>query len=189
MRTFRKSSMPNASPARVARDRIAAAARRTAQALAIFVAMGVLFGNEAATARPSPINRIVTQTGPAHSSRHDRRPASPAQAIERISSEPFGLPTVEALEGPLVTRWRGVEREIRRDELLLARCATDRSCGSAPALRLMDIVDAARRREGRSREARQSRLRHRCARKSSRSSTLRDYRTERRWKWQPHPTT
>jgi len=151
MRTFRKSSMPNASPARVARDRIAAAARRTAQALAVFVVTGVLFGNEAATARPSPINRIVTQTGPAHSSRHDRRPASPAQAIERISSEPFGLPTVEALEGPLVTRWRGVEREIRRDELLLARCATDRSCGSAPALRLMDIVDAARRREGRSR--------------------------------------
>src|SRR5438034_1197693 len=99
--------------------------------------------SRAASARPSPINRIVTQTGPAHSSRHDRRPASPAQAIERISSEPFGLPTVEALEGPLVTRWRGVEREIRRDELLLARCATDRSCGSAPALRLMDIVDAA----------------------------------------------
>jgi predicted transglutaminase-like cysteine proteinase len=151
MRTFRKSSMPDASPARVAGDRIAATARRTTQALAVFVVIGVSFGGEAATARPSLPNRIVTQTGPALSPRHYERVASPIHTIERTSSEPFGLPTVEAPEGPLVTRWRGVEREIRRDELLLARCATDRSCGSVAALRLMDIVDAARRREGRSR--------------------------------------
>jgi predicted transglutaminase-like cysteine proteinase len=137
--------MPDTSPARVARD-----ARRTARAIAVLVVIGVSFGGEAATARPS-LNGTVTQTGSALSLRHDGRLVSPAHAIERTSSEPFGLPTVEAPPGPLVTKWRNIEREIRRDELLLSRCATDRSCGSAAALRLMDIVDVARRREGRSR--------------------------------------
>ena len=146
--------MPSKSPAGLARDGIAVATRRTVQAIAILAVISAAFTGGAATARTSPINGTVSQMGLVLSARHDRRSVSPTQAIERISSEPFGLPTVEAPQGPLVTKWRDVEREIRRDEPLLARCAGDRSCGSVAALQLMDIAGVARRGDARARVGR-----------------------------------
>jgi predicted transglutaminase-like cysteine proteinase len=63
--------------------------------------------------------------------------------------EPFGLPTSTLTEGPLRSKWQTVERTIAAEADVIAGCATDPAhCTSQPALRFLDIVQAASAREG-----------------------------------------
>lgn len=63
--------------------------------------------------------------------------------------EPFGLSTSALTDGPLRDKWLAVERAIAAEADVIAACAADRShCASQPALRFLDIVNAARARDG-----------------------------------------
>jgi len=67
-------------------------------------------------------------------------------------SEPFGRATSELPDGALQDKWRSVAREIEAEQLVLALCAENRArCGSAAALRFLDIVDDAAPLQGRAR--------------------------------------
>lgn len=63
--------------------------------------------------------------------------------------EPFGLSTSALSDGPLRAKWLAVEQAIAAEATTIAACAGHRSnCASQPALRFLDIVDAATAREG-----------------------------------------
>ena len=77
--------------------------------------------------------------------------SAPAASPER-SSEPFGLAAVSLLGGGLRDKWVGVQSRIDDEMVQLALCEGDRDgCASPAALKFLDIVDAARAREGRGR--------------------------------------
>jgi predicted transglutaminase-like cysteine proteinase len=68
------------------------------------------------------------------------------------SAEPFGLSAAALSAGGLREKWRAVERQLEDEGVQLALCDGDRErCASPAALRLLDIVDSARMREGRAR--------------------------------------
>ena len=68
----------------------------------------------------------------------------------RKSAEPFGLSVMELSGGSLREKWIGVERRLDDEMVQLALCDGDREhCVSAPALRFLGIVDAARAKQGR----------------------------------------
>jgi predicted transglutaminase-like cysteine proteinase len=68
------------------------------------------------------------------------------------SAEPFGLAATPLLGGGLHDKWQGLQRRLDDDMVQLALCDGDREgCVSPAALKLLDIVDAARPREGRAR--------------------------------------
>jgi predicted transglutaminase-like cysteine proteinase len=70
----------------------------------------------------------------------------------RKSAEPFGLFATRLSAGSLLDKWKGVERKLEDDMVQFALCDGDREhCVSPAALRFLDIVDAARAREGRAR--------------------------------------
>jgi predicted transglutaminase-like cysteine proteinase len=57
-------------------------------------------------------------------------------------SEPFGLATVAAPQGPLWVTWRKLQAEIKAERPVIAQCrATPLECGSTPALQFIAIVD------------------------------------------------
>lgn len=63
--------------------------------------------------------------------------------------EPFGLSTSALTDGPLRDKWLAVERAIAAEADVIAACSADRShCTSQPALRFLDIVNAATARDG-----------------------------------------
>src|SRR5271154_1986803 len=67
-------------------------------------------------------------------------------------TEPFGLLVSPLSKGSLWEKWLGVERKLGDERVQLALCDGDRErCASPAALRLLDIVDAGRAREGRAR--------------------------------------
>jgi predicted transglutaminase-like cysteine proteinase len=73
--------------------------------------------------------------------------------IERSRSpkpELFGLDAEPLAAGAIVTRWSGVEAEIRADDEVLARCREGASCPSA-ARRFLAIIDEGRAQNGRAR--------------------------------------
>ncbi len=75
-------------------------------------------------------------------------PAVPAQP----SAEPFGLAAASLTSGGLHDKWLGVQHRLDDEMVQLALCEGDREgCVSAAALKFLDIVDAARLREGRAR--------------------------------------
>ena len=78
---------------------------------------------------------------------------SPGAAILiKKSAEPFGLPTAMLLDGGLLDKWLGVQRRLDDEMVQLALCEGDRErCASPAALKFLDIVDAARLRDGRAR--------------------------------------
>jgi predicted transglutaminase-like cysteine proteinase len=77
--------------------------------------------------------------------------AAPAEVILR-SAEPFGLAASALPDGGLRDKWIGVQRRLDDEMVQLALCEGDRDgCVSPAALRFLDIVDAARSREGRAR--------------------------------------
>lgn len=64
-------------------------------------------------------------------------------------SEPFGLATVAAPEGPLWTVWRKLQRQIKAEQPIIARCrARPHACDSPAALRFIAIVNEGKRHEG-----------------------------------------
>ncbi len=68
------------------------------------------------------------------------------------SGEPFGLYEFRAPEGLLWVKWRRVEAEMRAEAKLIAECRVDPGrCPSPAALHFLELVDAAKAREGRAR--------------------------------------
>jgi len=77
--------------------------------------------------------------------------SAPAELIQR-SAEPFGLPISALTSGGLHDKWLGVQRRLDDEMVQLALCEGDRDgCVSPAALKFLDIVDAARLRQGRAR--------------------------------------
>jgi predicted transglutaminase-like cysteine proteinase len=78
-------------------------------------------------------------------------PSAPAELAQR-SAEPFGLATYSLSSGGLRDKWLGVQHRLDDEMVQLALCEGDRDgCASPAALTFLDIVDAARLREGRAR--------------------------------------
>ena len=78
-------------------------------------------------------------------------PSAPAVLVEP-SAEPFGLAATSLTAGGLNDKWLGVQRRLDDDMVQLALCEGDRDgCVSPAALKFLDIVDAARSRDGRAR--------------------------------------
>jgi predicted transglutaminase-like cysteine proteinase len=78
-------------------------------------------------------------------------PFAPPELIQR-STEPFGLAASSLPSGGLHDKWIGVQRRLDDEMVQLALCEGDRDrCASPAALKFLDIVDAARRRDGRAR--------------------------------------
>ena len=77
----------------------------------------------------------------------------PASTVPtRQSAEPFGLAASTLPGGGLRDKWVAVQRRLDDEMVQLALCEGDRDgCVSAAALKFLDIVDAARTREGRAR--------------------------------------
>jgi predicted transglutaminase-like cysteine proteinase len=74
---------------------------------------------------------------------------APALAVVSTSDEPFGLFTFRAPEGLVWVKWRGVETEMTSETAVVDKCRADLlQCASAPARRLIALVDEARRHEG-----------------------------------------
>lgn len=72
--------------------------------------------------------------------------------IIQRSAQPFGLPASSLTGGGLRDKWLGVQRRLDDEMVQLALCEGDRDgCVSPAALKLLDIVDAARHRDGRAR--------------------------------------
>ena len=68
------------------------------------------------------------------------------------SAEPFGLAASSLTAGGLRDKWLGVQRRLDDEMVQLALCEGDREgCVSPAALKFLDIVDAARLRDGRAR--------------------------------------
>jgi predicted transglutaminase-like cysteine proteinase len=76
----------------------------------------------------------------------------PVRDVVETVAEPFGLRASPLLGGGLHQKWLGLQRRLDDDMVQLALCDGDRDgCVSPAALRLLEIVDAARAREGRAR--------------------------------------
>ena len=67
-------------------------------------------------------------------------------------TEPFGWMALQAPEGALWRKWRGVQHEIRMESAVLALCRTNPGdCPSAPARRFLAMIETAQARQGRAR--------------------------------------
>jgi predicted transglutaminase-like cysteine proteinase len=77
-------------------------------------------------------------------------PANP-QTAPAPEATPFGLAAERVSEGEILSKWTGVESEIRKDEQILARCRKDASSCPLAAQRFLAIVDEGRARSGRAR--------------------------------------
>jgi predicted transglutaminase-like cysteine proteinase len=78
-------------------------------------------------------------------------PSAPVELLQR-SAEPFGLYASPLSSGGLRDKWLGVQRRLDDEMVQLALCEGDRDgCASPAALKFLDIVDAARSRDGRAR--------------------------------------
>ncbi|KRR20174.1 hypothetical protein CQ14_23280 [Bradyrhizobium lablabi] len=78
-------------------------------------------------------------------------PSAPVELVRR-SAEPFGLAAFSLSSGGLRDKWLGVQHRLDDEMVQLALCQGDRDgCASPAALTFLDIVDAARLREGRAR--------------------------------------
>jgi predicted transglutaminase-like cysteine proteinase len=89
--------------------------------------------------------------GPAELRAETAESSTPAELAER-SVEPFGLSASPLPSGGLTDKWLGVQRRLDDEMVQLALCEGDRDgCASPAALKFLDIVDAARARDGRAR--------------------------------------
>jgi predicted transglutaminase-like cysteine proteinase len=78
----------------------------------------------------------------------------PAPSLDSAASpeQPFGLSTMAVPAGAVNQKWQDLKRKLDDERVQLALCDGDRdNCASAAALRLLAIVDGARRHEGRGR--------------------------------------
>jgi predicted transglutaminase-like cysteine proteinase len=78
-------------------------------------------------------------------------PSAPVE-MPLQSPEPFGLVASSLSSGGLLDKWTSVQRRLDDEMVQLALCEGDRDgCVSPAAQKFLDIVDAARSREGRAR--------------------------------------
>ena len=79
-------------------------------------------------------------------------PSAPPPELIQRSAEPFGLAASFLTSGGLHDKWLGMQHRLDDEMVQLALCEGDRDgCVSPAALKFLDIVDAARSREGRAR--------------------------------------
>jgi predicted transglutaminase-like cysteine proteinase len=89
--------------------------------------------------------------GPENLRAEPQEPPASAVATPR-SAEPFGLPALLLTSGGLRDKWLAVQRRLEDEMVQLALCEGDRDgCASPAALKFLDIVEAARLRDGRAR--------------------------------------
>jgi predicted transglutaminase-like cysteine proteinase len=99
-----------------------------------------------ATAAPAAPARVFTISNVL--AKQDGAAASVAAAQ---SSEPFGLFTFQAPEGPVSAKWHGVSVDIAKDAIVMTQCrAAPERCATGVA-RFVAIIDEARRHDGRER--------------------------------------
>jgi predicted transglutaminase-like cysteine proteinase len=67
------------------------------------------------------------------------------------TDEPFGRTSERAADGPVSTKWRGLEAEIAGERAVIARCRMQADDCPPAAQRFLSIVDTARTRSGRAR--------------------------------------
>ncbi|HJZ22458.1 MAG TPA: transglutaminase-like cysteine peptidase [Bradyrhizobium sp.] len=95
---------------------------------------------------------VLVWLGPAATLRAGTPAQSGAAEAAGRSAEPFGLLAATLFDGGLRAKWLDVEHHLDDERVQLALCDGDRErCVSAAALRLLDIVDTARLRDGRAR--------------------------------------
>jgi predicted transglutaminase-like cysteine proteinase len=93
----------------------------------------------------------LASAGAASSLKADTLALSATQTNE-TSAEPFGLFVSPLTSGGLREKWLGVQRRLEDEMVQLALCEGDRErCASPAALQFLDIVEAAKVREGRAR--------------------------------------
>ncbi len=93
----------------------------------------------------------LASVGKTSSLRAETPVLSVTQPIGR-SAEPFGLRLSPLTRGGLREKWLGVQRRLEDEMVQLALCEGDRDgCASPAALQFLDIVEAAKAREGRAR--------------------------------------
>jgi predicted transglutaminase-like cysteine proteinase len=82
-------------------------------------------------------------------------PTMPSPALPTIPAptvaEPFGLEAVPVAGGEILTKWSGVEADIRADNEVLARCHENAALCPTPAQNFLAIVAQGRAQTGRSR--------------------------------------
>ncbi len=89
--------------------------------------------------------------GPAELRAEVRVALGPVQPMQR-TAEPFGLSASPLTGGGLYEKWLGVQRRLDDELVQIALCEGDRDgCVSPAALKFLDIIDAARLRDGRAR--------------------------------------
>ena len=89
--------------------------------------------------------------GPADLRAETPEPSAPVE-MPLQSPEPFGLVASSLPSGGLLDKWTSVQHQLDDEMVQLALCEGDRDgCVSPAALKFLDIVDAARSREGRAR--------------------------------------
>jgi predicted transglutaminase-like cysteine proteinase len=93
----------------------------------------------------------LASVGTASSLRAETPVLSATQAVEK-SAEPFGFFVSPLISGGLREKWLGVQRRLEDEMVQLALCEGDRDgCASPAALQFLDVVDAAKGRQGRAR--------------------------------------
>jgi predicted transglutaminase-like cysteine proteinase len=82
----------------------------------------------------------------------DRSPAAPQPVIQSSSlGQPFGLNGVPVMNGELLTKWNGVEADIRAESEILARCSDSAEPCPRSARSFLAIVAQGRAQTGRAR--------------------------------------
>lgn len=68
-----------------------------------------------------------------------------------IGKEPFGLFTFRAPEGMLWRKWRGIEADMAKEQIILDRCRTDAESCPANAAQFLRLINAVTEKSGRAR--------------------------------------
>jgi predicted transglutaminase-like cysteine proteinase len=100
------------------------------------------------TAAPTQNPAAASHTGSAQLASRD--PAEPAVMPPPVT-EPFGLVAAPVAFGNVLTKWSGVEADIRADDSVLVRCRENIEACPAPARDFLAIVDHGRKLTGRAR--------------------------------------
>lgn len=78
--------------------------------------------------------------------------AAPAlKQVPQIGKEPFGLFTFRAPDGMLWRKWRGIEADMAREQIILERCRADAESCPSHAAQFLRLINAVRAKAGRAR--------------------------------------
>jgi len=77
--------------------------------------------------------------------------AQPLKAAPPVGDEPFGLSTFRAPEGMLWRKWRGVEADMAKEQVVLDRCRANAEGCPSYAAQFLRLISAVKSRTGRAR--------------------------------------